>query len=225
MNKKIRITYIEDLKIVKEGVNFLLSQYPNFEIIEADFEGDKIKEFVERNKIDVLIVDLQLYKPKGYDGIDGFTLCETISTLFPSVKIIAHSMYDSVENVNKFFNRGGMAFISKKSGHLELINGIEHALQGKKYLCREIIKQCKNSTRFLNNDDDQLKANNEIFTKTEKNVLEKIAKGYSTKQIAVQLEISEKTVETHRKHLFDKAGVKNVAELIAFVYSRRIVMD
>jgi DNA-binding NarL/FixJ family response regulator len=66
---------------------------------------------------------------------------------------------------------------------------------------------------------------NDLFTKTEKSVLEKIAKGFSTKQVAKMLEISEKTVETHRKHLFDKADVKNVAELIAFAYSRRLFID
>lgn len=225
MNKKIRIAYIEDLKIVKEGVNYLLSQNKSFEIIDTDFEWNQIEEFVSSNKLDVLILDLQLNTPKEINNIDGFGLCELITSKFPAVKAIAHSMYDSVENVNKFFSKGGMAFVSKKSGHLELINAIENVYQGKKYVCKEIAKQTKNSARFLNQDDDLLKANNELFTKAEKSVLEKIAKGYSTKQIAHQLEISEKTVETHRKHLFDKAGVKNVAELIAFVYSRRIVMD
>lgn len=225
MNKKIRIAYIDDLRIVKEGVNYLLSQNHNFEIIDADIEWNHIEEFVSRNRLDILILDLQLSIPKDVTDIDGFGLCELVTSKFPSVKAIAHSMYDSVENVNKFFNKGGMAFVSKKSGHLELINAIEHVCQGKKFLCKEIAKQTKNSARFLNHDDDQLKANNELFTKAEKSVLEKIAKGYSTKQIAHLLEISEKTVETHRKHLFDKAGVKNVAELIAFVYSRRIVMD
>jgi DNA-binding NarL/FixJ family response regulator len=225
MNKKIRIAYIEDLKIVREGVNYLLSQNKHFEVIDTEFDWNKIEEFISRNKLDVLIVDLQLQVPKEMDPMDGFSVCELVTSKFPFVKCIAHSMYDSVENVNKFFRKGGMAFVSKKSGHVELISAIEHVSRGKKYVCKEVAKQTKNSARFLNLEDEQLKANNELFTKAEKSVLEKIAKGYSTKQIAHQLEISEKTVETHRKHLFDKAGVKNVAELIAFVYSRRIVMD
>jgi DNA-binding NarL/FixJ family response regulator len=225
MTKKLKIAYIEDLKIVKEGVNYLLSQYKNFEIIDASFEWTKFDEFVSKNRIDILIVDLQLNVPKNTNSMDGFQICETVRDKFPMVKCIAHSMYDSIENVNKFFARGGAAFVSKKSGHMELISAIEHVTEGKKYVCKEILKQSKNAARFLSGSDESLKANNELFTKAEKSVLERIAKGFSTKQIAHQLEISEKTVETHRKHLFDKAGVKNVAELMAFVYSRRIVME
>jgi DNA-binding NarL/FixJ family response regulator len=134
-------------------------------------------------------------------------------------------MYDSVESVNKFFNHGGMGFVSKKAGHHDLVDAIKSVSENKRYLCHETIKKAKNANNFLSAEEEQLKAVNELFTKTEKSVLEKIAKGFSTKQIAQQLEISEKTVETHRKHLFDKAAVKNVAELIAFAYSRRIFLD
>ncbi|MES2763600.1 MAG: helix-turn-helix transcriptional regulator, partial [Bacteroidota bacterium] len=86
-------------------------------------------------------------------------------------------------------------------------------------------KKTKNHTKFIEQTDDVLKAIIEPFTKSERSVLEKITKGFSTKQIAQQLDISEKTVETHRKHLFDKTGVKNVAELISYIYSRRIFID
>ena len=139
--------------------------------------------------------------------------------------MIAHTMYDNVESVNKFFSHGGMAFVSKKSGHTELVDAINSVRGNKRYVCSEIQKKVKNVSSFLNAQDAQLKGVNELFTKTEKAVLEKIAKGYSTKQIAQQLAISEKTVETHRKHLFDKAGVKNVAELIAFAYINKLFIE
>ena len=134
-------------------------------------------------------------------------------------------MYDNVESVNKIFDKGAVGFVSKKSGHEELVKGIKIVYEGKRFICKEIIKKTKNPANFINQVDGVLKAINEPFTKSEKSVLEKIAKGFSTKQIAQQLDISEKTVETHRKHLFDKTGVKNVAELIAYIYSRRIFID
>jgi DNA-binding NarL/FixJ family response regulator len=225
MSKKIRVTCIEDHKVVREGVNYLLSLYDFLEVIDKDFEYDKTEEFIKENEIDVVILDLQL-QTRGEKGeINGFDLCELITKKFPDVNVVAHSMYDDVESVNKLFRMGGMGFVSKKAGHAELISAIRQVTERKKYICKEMYKKVKNAPRFLRGEDEQLKPVSETFTRAEKSILEKIAKGYSTKQIAQQLEISEKTVETHRKHLFVKAKVKNVAELIAFAYSRRIFID
>lgn len=224
MTHKIRVCYIEDYKVVKEGVNYLLSQYDDLEVIEHEFELAKLDEFISKYKIDVFILDLQLYT-KDKIGINGFDVCEMITSRHPEIKVVAHSMYDNVENVNKVFAKGATAFVSKVSGHVELVHAIRKVYEGKRFLCKEIIAKTKNATKFLRQEDLTLKAISEPFTKSEKSVLEKIAKGYSTKQIAHQLEISEKTVETHRKHLFDKAKVKNVAELIAFAYSSKLFME
>lgn len=223
MNAKVKVAYIEDHRIVKEGVSYLLSRYPGIEVIPNDENEKDIDSFIGRANPDVLILDLQLYT--GSQHRNGFEICNIVSANHPEVKLIAHTMYDNVESVNKFFSHGGMAFVSKKSGHTELVEAINSVRENKRYLCQEIQKKAKNVQGFLSEEDAQLKGLNEIFTKTEKAVLERIAKGYSTKQIAQQLEISEKTVETHRKHLFDKAGVKNVAELIAFAYINKLFLE
>ena len=225
MNEKVRIAYIEDHRIVKEGVSYLLSQYPNLEVIAPEPEQGRVEEFVSKHKPDVLILDLQLYTGKDGNHLNGFEICNIVSSSFPHLKLIAHTMYDSVESLNKFFQSGGIVFVSKKSGLHDLVDAIKTVTENKRYLCHETMKKAKNANGFINREEDILKAVNELFTKTEKSVLEKIAKGFSTKQIAQQLEVSEKTVETHRKHLFDKAAVKNVAELIAFAYTRRIFLD
>ena len=224
MKHKTRVCCIEDYKVVREGVNYLLSQYEDIEVIENELDFSKVDEFIAKYKIDVFILDLQL-ATKEKKGPNGFEICEMISASHPAIKIVAHSSYDSIENVNKVFAKGAMAFVSKLSGHQELVNAIRRVSEGKRFLCKEIIAKTKNAIKFIKQEDAVLKAISEPFTKTEKSVLEKIAKGFSTKQIAHQLEISEKTVETHRKHLFDKAKVKNVAELIAFAYSSKLFMD
>jgi DNA-binding NarL/FixJ family response regulator len=222
---KIKVTCIDDHKIVKEGVNFLLSQYPFIEVIQIDHNDMKIDSLIFRTKIDVVILDLQLEIFKGKKVVNGYDICETILAKYPDIKVVGHSMYDSIESVNKIFYKGAMGFVSKKSGHEELVNAIKQVYNGNIYICKEIIKKTKNSGKFIEQTDDILKAIIEPFTKAERSVLEKISKGFSTKQIAQQLDISEKTVETHRKHLFDKTGVKNVAELISYIYSRRIFID
>lgn len=225
MTSKIRIFYIEDLKIVREAVNFLLSRQPNIHMIEELPDSNKLSDYISKYQPTMAIIDLQLANPDEPGSFNGFEWCEKIREADPGIKLIAHSVYDNVEYANKFFSKGGNAFVSKKAGHIELLEAIETVIRGKRYVDQILGRKTKNLERFLRREDEQLKAIREIFTKTEKNVLERISKGYSTKQIAHQMGVSEKTVETHRKHLFDKAGVKNVAELIAFVFSRRIVME
>lgn len=225
MDKKIRVTYVEDHKVVREGVNFLLSQYPFLEIIEQEFDPERLDEFVQRYKPDIFIIDILLQTNFDKKTINGFELCGIIKSKFPNIQVIAHSMYDDVESANKIFRNGGLGFVSKKAGHSEIVNAIKQVSEGRRYVCREMQQKVKNAAKFLKGEDEELKAISETFTKAEKSILEKIARGFSTKQIAQQLEISEKTVETHRKHLFVKAKVKNVAELIAFAYSRRIFIE
>jgi DNA-binding NarL/FixJ family response regulator len=225
MDKKIRVSYVEDHKVVREGVNFLLSQYPFLEIIQQELDADRIDEFVAKYRPDIFILDILLQTSFDKKTINGFELCKIIKSRHPGIQVIAHSIYDDVESANKIFRNGGMGFVSKKAGHLELINAIKNVSDNKRYICREMINKVKNPAKFLKGEDEELKAISETFTKAEKSILERIARGFSTKQIAQQLEISEKTVETHRKHLFVKAKVKNVAELIAFAYSRRIFID
>lgn len=225
MHEKLKVAYIEDHKSVKEGINFLLSKHPEIEIVEDEFELSRMDHFITTHHVSIFILDLQLYTVKQPSDLNGYEICSLITQKYPHMKIIAHSMYDHIDSVNAIFSKGAMAFVSKKSGFSELLNAIEHVAAGKRFICPEIEQKSKNARNFLKNSDEVLKASDEPFTKAEKQILERIAKGFSTKEIAQQFEVSEKTIETHRKHLFVKANVKNAAELIAFTYSRRLLMD
>ncbi|MES2763599.1 MAG: response regulator transcription factor, partial [Bacteroidota bacterium] len=146
MNDKIKVTCIDDHKIIKEGVNFLLSQYPFIEIVHNDHDEIKNDDLIFRNKIDVVVLDLQLEIFKGKKVLNGYDICEAILTKYPDIKIIAHTMYDNVESVNKIFYKGAMGFVSKKSGHEELANAIKQVYSGNIYICKEIIKKTKNKS-------------------------------------------------------------------------------
>lgn len=225
MSQILKISYIEDHRSVKEGINYLLAKYLDFDVVENDFNVDKMDEFIRLHLISIFILDLRLQESKQPTGMSGYNLCQTINQRYPEIKIVVHSMYDHIDSVNTIFSKGAMGFVSKKSGHMELVKAIRSIAKGKKYICPEIVCKVKNAKKFLNNDDTLLKALDEPFTRTEKQILEKIAQGYSSKQIAQQLIVSEKTIETHRKHLFVKANVKNAAELIAYTYSKKLLID
>src|SRR5688572_25196183 len=132
MEDRLKIAYIEDHRIVREGVTYLLSQYPGIEVVSSEIDNGKVEEFVRNNKPDVLIIDLQLYAGKEKNHLNGFEICSIVSSAYPNVKLIAHTMYDNVESVNKFFSSGGMGFVSKRSGHAELVEAIKQVHYRKK---------------------------------------------------------------------------------------------
>src|SRR3954470_9000507 len=125
MAKRLRILYIEDLRVVREAVNYLLSQYPYLEVIDDGFDPENVVDFVGKNNVHVVILDLQLTLPPQSETVNGFDICQEITRHYPKIKVIANSLYDNIESVNRFFQCGGHAFVSKKSGHKELLNAIE----------------------------------------------------------------------------------------------------
>jgi DNA-binding NarL/FixJ family response regulator len=115
---------------------------------------------------------------------------------------------------------GALGFVSKKAGYEELIHAIKVVHTGKKYICTETSKKLKNLNKFLAGIEDTLQSTDEFFSKREKEVLQLLASGYSTKHISERLFITDKTVETHRKNMVQKAQVKNTVELIAYASMR-----
>src|SRR6476620_4630576 len=157
MAKKLRTLYIEDLKVVREGVNFLLGQYPHLEVFDDGFDPLNVIEFIGKNKIEIVLLDLQLSIPPESETLNGFDICQEIVRYYPKTKVIATSLYDNIESVNRFFQKGGHGIVSKKSGHKELLDAIEAVKNGERYLCEVVITSSKNAEKFLAGEEDLLK--------------------------------------------------------------------
>ena len=121
MSEKLKIAYIEDHKSVKDGISFLLSQQPEIEIIEDEFNYHKMDAFITSHNISIFILDLQLQSLKQPNDLNGYAICQLITLKYPHIKIIAHYMYDTIDSVNAMFSKGADGFVSKKSGCNELI--------------------------------------------------------------------------------------------------------
>ncbi|MBC8033337.1 MAG: response regulator transcription factor [Chitinophagaceae bacterium] len=220
MADRIKVFHLEDYKILRDGIRFLLSQDQDIDIIGEARNATELLDYLEKNSVDVLILDIYLDGMEDWRTPDGFEICGIVTQQYPQTKVVAHSVYDDADRVAKIMRAGAMAFVSKKSGYEELIHAIKLAYAVKRYICTETSKKLKNLNEFLSGMEDTLKAENEFFSRREKIVLELMAKGYSSKDIAKELFISEKTVETHRKNMVDKACVKNTVELMAYASSR-----
>lgn len=220
MNDSIKVFHLEDYKIMRDGIKFLLSQDGNITVVGEARKGEELISMLPHTDIDVLLLDIYLDGMEDTRTMDGFRICEYVHQHFPNIKVVAHSVYDDADRVARIMNAGAMGFVSKKAGYEELLQAIKMVHTGKKYICTETSKKLKNLNDFLEGIVDTLRGEKDFFSHREKEVLELLAKGFSTKDIAKQLFITEKTVETHRKNMAKKATVKNTAELVAFASAR-----
>lgn len=208
---------------MRDGVSYILSQYDHIDLIGGDKDVNKFIEAATNNKIDVLLLDIYLDGMKDFKVPDGFEICEMVAKKFPGTKVVVHTMYDDADTVSRMITVGALGFVSKKSGYLELIEAIEKVNMGKRFICSETSKNLKNLNEFLEGAQPTLKPEHQLFSNREKEVLALLAGGFSTRDIAAKLFITEKTVETHRKNMVDKAKVKNTVQLVTYAIKRGLL--
>lgn len=223
MPKKIKVFHVEDYKIIRDGIKFLLSQDPEINIVGEADRGDNFFKLLETTRFDILLLDIYLDSMEDLQTPDGFDICKKLQKVAPDIKVVAHSVYDDADRVAKIFKAGATGFVSKKAGYEELTHAIKVVHSGKKYICKETSKKLKNLNKFLAGIEDTLESTAEFFSKREKEVLQLLAAGHSSREISNMLFITEKTVETHRKNLVQKAKVKNTVELITYASMRGII--
>ncbi len=223
MPNRIRLFHVEDYKIVRDGIRFMLMQDPTIQIIGDAKAGEELFKVLKTKTVDIVILDIYLDGMEDMRTQDGFEICHALNQQYPAVKVIAHSVYDDADRVARIMRAGAKGFVSKKAGFEELIHGIQVVYAGGTFICQETAKKLKNLNEFLAGIEETLQPKDEFFTRREREVLELLAKGYSSRDIARKLFITDKTVESHRKNLVQKAKVKNTVQLITYASMRGFI--
>ena len=173
--------------------------------------------------MDVVILDIYLDAMEDLKTLNGFQICRILQDQYPHIKIVAHSVYDDADRVAMILKSGALAFVSKKSGYGELIRAIKTVSTGEKYICPETAGKLKNLNQFLTGMESNLRGKDEVFSLREREVLNLLSDGKSSKEIADSLFITERTVESHRRNMIEKGKVKNTVELIAYAFSLGVI--
>ncbi|MFY7910081.1 MAG: response regulator [Emticicia sp.] len=202
----IRILLVDDHKIFTEGVASLLLHEPDIEILGECQNSEQVKALLQITLVDVVLLDINL------GGESGLDLCKYITSNYPHVKVLAMTMHSDESFITRMMKNGANGYLLKNTGGQELLRAIRTIKDGQNYQSAEIteiIMRGLSRQKHVEKSLYQLK-----FTRREKEVLDQIAKGKTTRQIANELCISEKTVETHRSNLLSKFDVKNVVSLL-----------
>lgn len=202
----IRILLVDDHKIFTEGVASLLLHEPDIEILGECQNTEQVKTMLQITSVDVILLDINL------GGESGLDLCKYITSKYPQVKVLAMTMHSDEGFITRMMKNGANGYLLKNTGGQELLQAIRTVKDGENYQSAEIteiIMRGLSRQKHVEKSLYQIK-----FTRREKEVLDLIAKGKTTRQIANELCISEKTVETHRSNLLSKFDVKNVVSLL-----------
>jgi len=202
----IRTLLVDDHKIFTEGLSYILANEPDIAVLGTCQSAQQVLQFLQENIIDVALLDINLGPDNGLD------LCKLIHEKYPSIRILAISMHDEENFITKMLKNGAAGYILKNTGREELIEAIRQVHAGNNYQSKEVVDIVMKS---LNRQKPQKNNYYQLhFTRREKEILNLVVQGLTTKEIANVLFISEKTVETHRSNLFAKFDVKNVVSLV-----------
>lgn len=213
---QIKVFHVEDYKIMRDGIKQLLSRDPEIKQVGEANSGEQLFSRIRSIEVDVVILDTYLDMMDDPKKLNGFEICRMIKEQYPNIKILVHSAYNDADRVSRAIKAGALGFVSKNSGFEELIHAVKMVYLNKVYICHETANGLKNLNSFLEGTDATLQQKGELFSARERQILDLLAQGKSSKDIASLLLITERTVETHRKNMINKARVKNTVELIAY---------
>jgi len=209
-DRRIKVILVDDHHIVLDGLESLLQQEPEFQVLASLHSGEEVLDMLKTQQPQILLTDFSL------PGISGIDFVRQVRRLYPQIKIIVLSMHDEGHIIKSVLKEGVEGYLLKNIQHSELKSAIRHVAQGLPYVSPEV-------TRLLMDEMNKPKDEPELLTERELDVLRLIAKEFSNKEIADKLFISERTVETHRKNIFRKTKTTSLVGLIKFAYEHKMV--
>lgn len=213
----VRIMVVDDHVVVRSGLMLLLDGKHGMTVVGEAADGDEALEVATALRPDVILMDLSM--PHGKDGL---TATSELKKLLPNTAILILTMHDDEEYLFRSIQAGASGYILKSAPHEELLMAIKHIAAGNAYLHPSATK------RLMSDYMDKLKHGEyagafESLTDREREILAKVAQGYSNKEIAEQLIISVKTVETHKSNLMEKLELKTRPDLVKFALKKGLL--
>lgn len=209
---KAEILVVDDHCLILEGVCKIVNSMADVIVADAVTSGLKASELIEKRDYDIYILDVNMPE------VNGFDLIKKIRELNENARIIIYTMHEEVWIVNRLAQSQVNAIVLKSSSAMELMDAVQRVLLGESYACarfENILQKLHRSSAALQPKD--------IPTKREYDVLQAVAKGLNTHEIARLLNITENTVETFRKRLIRKFEAKNAIDMVVKAVSQGLI--
>ncbi|TDE40737.1 response regulator transcription factor [Antarcticimicrobium sediminis] len=207
MTAPIRVLIVDDHPMVAEGIQSILESYDDIEVVGTLGDGQAAVEQAEALRPDVILMDLNMPR------LGGLSATEILLERAPGARVLILSMHDSPEYISSALSHGAVGYVLKDVPTDEIKQAIDTVMRGERYLCTG----AKGSLEPKTGDG------REPLTGREQTILLQLAQGKSNKQVAQALEISVRTVETHRKNIKRKLGISSTAGLTRYALEHGVL--
>lgn len=212
----VRILIADDHQLILNGISDMLRPIKKYKIVGRANNGIEAVEKALSLKPDLIFMDISM------PVLNGIEATKIITQKLPSVKILALTQHEEREYVKQMVKSGGSGYLLKNSKKDEFVEAIEAVTSGKHYLSKQISEQIINDV--ITTEQGSWAEEEEVtLTKREKEIVKKIADELSNQEIANELHISLRTVETHRRNIMQKLKVKSVVSLLKYAAQHDII--
>jgi len=198
----MKIAITDDHRVVREGIRYMLSDAPEIDVVGEAESGDELVALLETTAVDVVLLDIRM------PGKSGLDVLEDLGKTMPQVRVLMLSMHDQPAYVRRAIELGAAGYVLKSAGRDELLTALRVAADGGTYLPGELMEPLVADLTGRSTGTGRL-------SPRERQVLQLVADGYENKQIARELEISEATVKTYLRGVFDRLDVSSRAGAVA----------
>ena len=216
--EKITILIVDDHAVLRTGLKLLLESQMDMEIIGETGSGIEALKLAKELKPRVILLDLSL------EDINGIDILSELKAIDPSIKILVLTMHDDEGYLHKVLEGGGDGYILKKAADIELITAIRAVNRNEVFLdpslTRAVLKNIYNTHRQESADGEKKE---ETLSNREKEVLRLVALGYTNKQIAKELVVSIKTVESHKARIREKLNMSYRSDLVKYAIQKGLI--
>ena len=202
----IRLAIAEDHQSLIDGIELLLAYNEDIKIIGTANDGEALLNMVKKHEPDVVLTDIRMPK------MDGISLTRHIKSNWPHIKVIAFTMFDQDDAVSQMLAAGASGYLLKNSPLEEVVKAVQAVHKGDTYYDANIP---------LNDDNNSNKKAKGLLTNRQIEILERIAQGKTSREIADELFIGVHTVDTHRKNMVRILGLQGKGELMRFALERK----
>ena len=206
--KTIRVLLADDHTLVRAGIRSLLQNLPDIEVVAEANNGREALALLETCHPDVVLMDIAM------PGLNGLEAVVRIAEVFPDIRVVILSMYANEEYVLRALRAGAAGYLLKDAGPVELELAINAATHNKTYLSPAISKHVAEYVR--QESGETVSSPLERLTPRQREILQLIAEGRTTPEIAQLLQVSVKTVDTHRTQLMDRLDIHDIAGLVRY---------
>jgi DNA-binding NarL/FixJ family response regulator len=215
--KKTRIILIDDHQLVRDGIKALLTGIPDISIVGEASGSEELFDKMETLKPDLLIMDISL------PGLSGIEITRKVSSEYPDVQVLILSMYTNEEFIINALNAGARGYLPKNTSREELVSAIHSLVKGEEFYGESISRiMLKSYVKQATTADREKKDPSVPLTIREIEILKLYVEGLINKEISDRLDISIRTVETHKNHIMRKLGLKSTVELVKYAIRNKI---